>query len=158
VGAEEVYGRRPHRLPTFARSAVERAEPGFRVLSFEEDRELAARSLGTFTATFGGQISWDGVSGVSYADYQDEAEEAEVLRRLLSEYLDVSDEIVVFWSSLDVPTLVLPARAAAEHAPEIAAVTGDFSIYNPRSGYFAEFRADGDVRWRVIPDPGDSGG
>ncbi|MEU7513016.1 hypothetical protein AB0B13_13545 [Streptomyces sp. NPDC042898] len=106
------------------------------VLSFREDRALAALSVGRFGAVGSTRLDWSGAEVSERSD----AFDADELRRLMASCAGVDELAVVFWSNLAVPSVALAAAVVADHAEAVLECSPECWIYLTDSDVLIEFQ------------------
>ncbi|MGA4879273.1 hypothetical protein [Streptomyces lydicamycinicus] len=145
------YGRRPDLLPQFITDSLRKSNKLIRLLTLDENSELAKASLNRFSHAFAGVINWDGAPNVERISFADEPEGKEVLNRLLTQVADHDSSITLFWGTLDVPSATLPVDLAKMHSDELVERDLDFWLFCPKGAKLIEFRQDGYVTSALIP-------
>jgi hypothetical protein len=147
----ELYGTRSDLLPAFARSHPGESGEPVTQLTSDESRELEAASLSRFPATSASEIDWRVVSYRSRLFFQDEADWERIAADLLSDYSRRGDQVAIFWGTLALPTIVMPATVAVKYARQILNVGPHFWICPLGGQEIIECLPDGQVTVASAP-------
>ena len=124
-----------------------------RVLTgWDESRALESVSITRFRALSSRQLAWQDGSYLERLSFQDEADCARQLSSLLSRLTRPDAELAVFWDTLVMPTVVLPAKLAREHMDEIVQATGSLWMFMPNERLFIECLPEGQITVAEVPD------
>src|SRR5262249_29949514 len=129
------------------------ADAGRRVVKLgrEESRELEAMSLNKFPPTATAALDWEAASYDDRRWWGDEEDWASLIAELLSSCVADEKHVAIFWGTLVMPTVILPAHAVVEHAREILDVGPHFWIHPLGESVLIECLMDGQVTVASIP-------
>ncbi|MBM7773669.1 hypothetical protein JOD54_003873 [Actinokineospora baliensis] len=151
---ETAYGTRPASLP---RSLVRltRADNGLlwvgragvELLDFAQHHRYQTESLDRFPHHRDGTIDWAAVDpelvlGKATTDFD----------TAMPQWLDIlGDHVVIIWSLVVVPTVLMAADLFAQSLSEISATSAEFWIYSPDTGVLVENTFAGQLTAARVP-------
>lgn len=145
------YGSRRDLLPKFMVAQSPAGHVGPSVLGLEESRAIEAVSLNRFPQASGGVIDWEGVPCLDRLAFSNEAEGERVIADVLRGKVGQNSDVVIFWGTLVMPTVVLSVESAVNHVSEILEVGPDFWVFSPNDKILIECLQDGQVTLASIP-------
>ncbi|MEV8474474.1 hypothetical protein [Streptomyces sp. NPDC051173] len=107
--------------------------------------------MNRFPQTSGGVIDWEGVQGLDHLVFSNEAEGERVVADVLRGKVGQNSDVVIFWGTLVMPTVVLSVESAVNHVSEILEVGPDFWVFSPDDQILIECLQDGQVTLASIP-------
>lgn len=151
VISDNSYGSRPDYLPGFVNDIQDWGDRQVRLLNHAESRELEAVSLNRFPATMSAALDWDAVPFEERMWWDDEDDWARMAAEILASYVRDGRQVAVFWGNLVIPTVIMPADLAVQHAREILDAAPHFWIYPLGGSVLVECLLDGQVTVAKIP-------
>lgn len=142
------YGSRADQLPRFM---IGLDQARVRKLSLAESRQLESESLNRFPHRSVGGIDWEGIAIQERLWYEDEEAAEQLVRELVSSLAKNGSQVAIFWGTLVLPTVTLPAELAVARAGEIVEVGPEFWIYPIDGQILIECMPDGQVTVAPIP-------
>ncbi len=149
--SRNAYGSRRDFLPGFMRKGDSVERYRVRVLDLAASQDLEKLSLNRFPHTSAGLIGWTDAVYTERVSFSDEAEGVRLIEGLLSRTVEPVSEVVLFWGTLVMPTVVLTAEGVTAHAGEILKIGPDFWIYLRDRNMLVECAQDGRITLADIP-------
>ncbi|MBT2420095.1 hypothetical protein J7F01_17635 [Streptomyces sp. ISL-22] len=145
MSARAGYGTQPEAIAALVHAVGEAAVV---VLSYDEDRTVAALGLDRFATMGSTRLDWRGVEVVERCSAFDGAQ----LRDLLLRHAGPGETAVVFWGNLAVPSMGVDAELLAAHAGTVVESSYECWVHLLDAGLLIEFQdGEGFVVGRVPP-------
>lgn len=106
------------------------------VLSYDENRAVAAMGLNRFGTVGSTRLDWRGAEVVERSSAFDGAQ----LRELLLRHAPAGETAVVFWGNLAVPSVALDAGLLAAHADTVVECCPEFWVHLMDARLLIEFQ------------------
>jgi hypothetical protein len=145
LSAEGGYGTQPEGIAPLVRAVGEAAA----VLSYDEDRTVAAMALDRFDTIGSTRLQWRGVEVLERSSAFDGAQ----LRELLLRHAPPGETAVVFWGNLAVPSVALDAETLAAHADAVVEGCYECWIHLMDAGLLIEFQDGEGFTLGRVPKP-----
>ncbi|MDF3144261.1 MULTISPECIES: hypothetical protein [unclassified Streptomyces] len=133
LSARAGYGTQPEVIAALVHTVGEAAAV---VLSYDEDRTVAALGLNRFGTIGSTRLDWRGAEVLERSAAFDAAQ----LRDLLRRHTQPGETAVVFWGNLAVPSVALDAGLLAAHADTVLECCHECWVHLLDAGLLIEFQ------------------
>ncbi|WP_106586454.1 hypothetical protein [Murinocardiopsis flavida] len=104
-----------------------------------------------FPAESTGGLDWSSTPDAETHIYEDEADAVMLVRQLVVDRIDREPVVVLFWGSLDLPSMLLPASTLISHVESVVEVGPVFWVFAPERRVLLECRPSGEITVAVTP-------
>lgn len=147
----EIYGVNRGSVPDDLQTAASTENSGVSFLSFDESRQFESASLNLFHAESAGGLDWSSTSDTESHFYEDEAEAVTLVRQIVVDRIGRESAVVLFWGSLDLPSMLLPASTLIAHVASVVEVGPVFWVFAPERRVLLECHPTGRITVAVTP-------
>jgi len=147
------YGTHPGALQDLREAIPENERALLRILTADENDELAGASLRNFpySGALGGAIDWAAASFIEQVLEEGYVKASGRFGEFILKYASPESDAVIFWGNMVIPTVRLPARLAAENAGELMDTGDDVWIYFAEERILVEYWHSGSITAAKIP-------